>query len=113
MSSLNLSSYRRIRTVEFLSAQSQATAVGALFATDLAARGMDFEPSLAWRQMVVSDKNAPNHTFWDVAAVPRFEDVHTVIQVGFPEDREQYVHRAGRTGRPVRKQTIVLKINET
>lgn len=45
--------------------------------------------------------------------MPRFEDVHTVIQVGFPEDREQYVHRAGRTGRPVRKQTVVLKINET
>lgn len=50
MLSLKLSSYRRIRTVEFVSAQSQATAVGALFATDLAARGMDFEPSLAWRQ---------------------------------------------------------------
>ena len=66
MLSLKLSSYRRIRTVEFVSAQSQATAVGALFATDLAARGMDFEPSLAWRQMVVSDKNAPNHRAADV-----------------------------------------------
>lgn len=66
MLSLNLSSYRRIRTVEFVTAQSQATAVGALFATDLAARGMDFEPSLAWRQMVVSDKNAPNHQAADV-----------------------------------------------
>ena len=41
--------------------------MGALFATDVAARGMDF-------------------------------DVHSVIQVGCPEDREQYVHRAGRTG---------------
>ena len=50
MLSLNLSSYRRIRTVEFVSAQSQATAVGALFATDLA----------------VSHKNAPNHRAADV-----------------------------------------------
>ncbi|CAJ1434987.1 unnamed protein product [Effrenium voratum] len=41
---------------------------GILFATDLAARGMDF-------------------------------DVHAVVQVGPPSDREQYVHRAGRTGR--------------
>ena len=41
---------------------------GALFATDVAARGLDL-------------------------------DVDAVIQVGPPADREQYVHRAGRTGR--------------
>lgn len=48
---------------------SRGTAVhGVLFASDLAARGIDF-------------------------------DVHAVVQVGPPADREQYVHRAGRTGR--------------
>ncbi|CAL1134583.1 unnamed protein product [Cladocopium goreaui] len=57
---------RRNRAVQF-SKGAPATS-GALFATDVAARGMDF-------------------------------DVHSVIQVGCPEDREQYVHRAGRTGR--------------
>lgn len=41
---------------------------GVLFATDLAARGVDF-------------------------------DVHSVIQVGAHDNREQYVHRVGRTGR--------------
>ena len=68
--------------------QSQApTAMGALFATDLAAHGMDFEEGLAWRfgcfrQQIIHlyeiwgfflvfwNKNAPKHravsTFWDV-----------------------------------------------
>lgn len=51
---------------------------GVLFATDLAARGLDF-------------------------------DVDAVIQVGPPVDREQYVHRAGRTGRlAARGRSILL-----
>eukprot|EP00434_Breviolum_minutum_P042647 symbB.v1.2.037973.t1/scaffold5765.1/size23854/1 len=68
---------RRNRALQF---SKGATAVGALFATDLAARGMDF-------------------------------DVHTVIQVGFPEDREQYVHRAGRTGRLESSGRSILLLN--
>eukprot|EP00913_Durusdinium_trenchii_P008049 g7548.t1 len=60
---------RRSRAFRF--SRGAPATMGALFATDVAARGMDF-------------------------------DVHTVIQVGPPEDREQYVHRAGRTGRPER-----------
>ncbi|CAE8613508.1 unnamed protein product [Polarella glacialis] len=62
-----LSDDRRRARVALFSRGAPAMS-GVLFATDLAARGLDF-------------------------------DVHAVIQVGPPEDREQYVHRAGRTGR--------------
>jgi len=53
---------------------------GVLFATDLAARGLDF-------------------------------DVDAVVQVGVPPDREQYVHRVGRTGRLVASGRSLLLIN--
>merc|ERR1711971_788227 len=59
---------RRSRVALFSRDCGAATTHGALFATDVAARGLDF-------------------------------DVHAVVQVGLPIDREQYIHRAGRTGR--------------
>eukprot|EP00929_Paragymnodinium_shiwhaense_P062963 TRINITY_DN31476_c0_g1_i1.p1 TRINITY_DN31476_c0_g1~~TRINITY_DN31476_c0_g1_i1.p1 ORF type:complete len:608 (-),score=86.35 TRINITY_DN31476_c0_g1_i1:489-2312(-) len=53
---------------------------GCLFASDLAARGIDF-------------------------------DVDVVVQIGPPVDREQYVHRAGRTGRVGARGKCFLMIN--
>ncbi|CAK9064949.1 unnamed protein product [Durusdinium trenchii] len=69
---------RRSRAFRF--SRGAPATMGALFATDVAARGMDF-------------------------------DVHTVIQVGPPEDREQYVHRAGRTGRLESSGRSILLLN--
>ncbi|CAE7320631.1 RH31, partial [Symbiodinium pilosum] len=69
---------RRTRSLRF--SKGAPPIRGALFATDLAARGMDF-------------------------------DVHAVIQVGPPTDREQYVHRAGRTGRLSSQGRSLLLLN--
>ncbi|CAE7907717.1 RH25 [Symbiodinium necroappetens] len=69
---------RRARALRF--SRGAPASRGALFATDLASRGMDF-------------------------------DVHAVIQVGPPSDREQYVHRAGRTGRLASQGRSVLLLN--
>ncbi|CAE7528119.1 RH25 [Symbiodinium sp. CCMP2456] len=69
---------RRARALRF--SKGAPASRGALFATDLASRGMDF-------------------------------DVHAVIQVGPPSDREQYVHRAGRTGRLASQGRSVLLLN--
>lgn len=88
--------------------------MGALFATDVAARGMDFVGSQGSTSVRSQDCNLCFLTLWNALvssltflAWPANlkdadKDVHTVIQVGPPEDREQYVHRAGRTGRPER-----------
>lgn len=54
-----------------------------LFSTDVTARGMDFP------------------------------DVTHVIQVGLPSNREQYVHRIGRTGRAGKEGTGILLITES
>merc|ERR1712232_1023641 len=56
---------RRARVALF-SQGGDPTLHGALFATDAASRGLDF-------------------------------DVHSVVQIGPPSDREMYVHRTGRT----------------
>ncbi|CAE7807093.1 unnamed protein product [Symbiodinium sp. CCMP2592] len=69
---------RRARALRF--SKGAPASRGALFATDLASRGMDF-------------------------------DVHSVIQVGPPSDREQYVHRAGRTGRLASQGRSVLLLS--
>eukprot|EP00439_Symbiodinium_sp_Y106_P026929 s3652_g3.t1 len=69
---------RRARALRF--SKGAPASRGALFATDLASRGMDF-------------------------------DVHSVIQVGPPSDREQYVHRAGRTGRLAAQGRSVLLLS--
>ncbi|CAE7454679.1 unnamed protein product [Symbiodinium natans] len=69
---------RRARALRF--SKGAPPIRGALFATDLASRGMDF-------------------------------DVHAVIQVGPPSDREQYIHRAGRTGRLASQGRSVLLLN--
>eukprot|EP00933_Yihiella_yeosuensis_P037279 TRINITY_DN31189_c0_g1_i1.p1 TRINITY_DN31189_c0_g1~~TRINITY_DN31189_c0_g1_i1.p1 ORF type:complete len:628 (+),score=92.72 TRINITY_DN31189_c0_g1_i1:13-1896(+) len=69
---------RRARAAKF--SRGAPSMSGALFATDLAARGLDF-------------------------------DVHVVMQIGPPEDQEQYIHRAGRTGRLTSAGRSILLLN--
>ena len=78
-----------------------------LFATDIAARGLDF-PNVDWVVQVVSvhcedctlyPLYCTNCTLYSVHTTVNCKYAHCTVQLDCPEDATTYTHRAGRTAR--------------